>query len=183
MKTIQVKDTKSFETSYKKEIQVVLGTILSDREYPIIISETEKFKEGDLVLNLSSLSNQPFTLDKKGEEYCDKNPDHTTRKVLATYMNFSKKQLNAIWLKLSSGDKVLVECEEILGMEGIEALRSGKGDFRIKLDKNTKEVTLHPFIEKTFTESQILEALDEPFGQGSLDRDEYRSRVLIRLGY
>lgn len=35
---------------------------------------------------------------------------------------------------------------------------------------------------KKYTKKQLLEAFSEPFGQGSLNRDEYKSRVMNKLG-
>jgi len=36
--------------------------------------------------------------------------------------------------------------------------------------------------ERSYSKEQLLEAFSEPFGQGGLDRDEYKSRVMNKLG-
>lgn len=89
---------------------------------------------------------------------------------------FIEKYINAF----NSGKpitKVVVDYEETMKwhLDDYDVIE------KLKIDKNNY-ISIHAIVKDNYTREEILEALNDPYGAGSVNRDEYRQRVLTKLG-
>lgn len=137
---------------------------------PIIISETEKIENGDLILYKHPRQDNvlPSIYRVKDANYSTE-PSHAVyfntgygikegcKKIVVLPEQFSPQQLQDIVDgKLKDGDKVLVECEEIeMDIHQIPSTAMNVRDsYQIKLNSQG-HVILHTAEEKTYKESEI----------------------------
>lgn len=124
---------------------------------PILISETEKPKDGDQIL----LKGQ---IQKAGRDGVKNWEEASTYykwpcfKTLALPEHFSPQQLQMIVDgKLKDGDKVLVECIDLCDYEGEEIWEITPNKV-IKLN-SSNHITLYPIEEKKYTIKEIIDEL------------------------
>lgn len=183
---IKVKNTKLYNGDLVTEGKLVCGDVgsfgkmmdseeLRGKLRPVVISETEEILTGDNVINLNT-----------GRIYTHNEVESRTdidfgvvKKIIALPEHFSVEQLRMIVdRKFNHGDTVLISVAVKFFQNEYDHTDTYNA---IKLFDG--KINLHdPDDEKQYTKNQITEALNESYGAGSVNRDEYRSRVMEKLG-
>lgn len=81
--------------------------------------------------------------------------------------------------------KVMIECEWFMDRNGTKPYHvedSGECVNEVRLKANSDNTINWKPIKDSWTRDEIIEALNESYVQGSVNRDEFRQRVINKLG-
>lgn len=147
---------------------------------PIIISETEKIEVGDWYFRVESPGATLKQATELEVQLINNGKVLDAKKVLVLSEHFSPEQLITINNKFKDGDKVFVECEEILGDSGIISHAFGESEYQIKFNPN---VTLHKVEENKDISCSlgVGDGMGQHFVHGDYDSIKILQEKLIRI--
>jgi hypothetical protein len=134
--------------------------------FPFIISELEKFQEGDLLYDpvKENIADKIFEVNAQTFFYA---MTYSCRKILATPENFNGVYRGRIRNKiLKDGDEVYIRCELESAKNYVEAATK---DFKCYISYDyAKDIKLYSIKEKSYTKDDMILAL-ENFGNYVLE--------------
>ncbi|SRR6266403_2576151 len=129
---MKIKKVNSFDNKFWLKVKLVLVPM------PFLVSELEQSKIGDLTLFPNIINEQVEWNSLNANMLIPALQDYIVNglynlKVISLPNNFPKDLLDKIKNEeIENGSDLLIECEEILGDEGIFAVLFGEDEYRVK---------------------------------------------------